>query len=93
MTRRTYHSINGEIREGPHPDNLKRRGTQIVSRGGQSGGISFQFPANYGRETGRFKYVESGPFKGRVRFDSRRGAKEIAKVHEGETGEKVHYDP
>lgn len=78
----------------------KRGGTQRKSsrhdfaRAGSrdTPGISFQFPPNWDDGSGKIKHVESGPFKGRVIWTSRREAREIAKRYSGQCNDKARYD-
>ena len=67
----------------------------IISKAGgrKGGGISFQFPPGWDDGSGKVRHVESGPWKGRVYFQSAREAKEIAKRYEDQAGTRCRYDP
>lgn len=95
MTRRVFHYDRTLERmvEGPHPGNMRSEPPRKVKRGGADGGISFQFPPDWDDGSGKVKHVPDGPFKGRVCFESRRDAVEVAKRYEGMCGQKIHYDP
>jgi hypothetical protein len=60
---------------------------------GDGGGVLFQFPPGYDDKSGKLNYMKSGPWEGRVVFQNRREAKEIAARYEGMCGEKIRYDP
>lgn len=91
MSRYHYDKKTGKVVEGPAPDHLPA--PRMVSRRGQDGGISFQFPPGWDDGSGKIRHVKDGPFKGRVCFSSRREAKEISARYEGMSGERIHYDP
>lgn len=56
-------------------------------------GISFQFPPGWDDGSGKVRHVESGPFKGRVYWQSRQEAIDIGKRHEDKSGTFTSYDP
>lgn len=79
---------------------MSKRGSAIkkinvISKAGgrKGGGISFTFPPGWDDGSGKIKHVESGQWKGRVYFTSRREAQEIAKRYEDKSGERCRFDP
>lgn len=78
-------------------EEAKRRKNRVVDNltmtGGQGeGGVCFQIEREF--DDGRpLKRVADGPFKGRIRFTSRREAKEIARRYQDWKGTQMEYDP
>ncbi len=82
----------GEIVDGPAP--VRRPAEKrVAKRGCSDGGIAFQFPKGYLKETGKYAYVNDGPFKGRLRFRNKQEAREVAAHHEHVSGLRTRYDP
>lgn len=81
-----------KIVDGP-ADARKPEQKRIFRRGCSDGGIAFQFPKDYLRETGKYAYVNEGPFKGRLRFRNKQEAREVAAYHEHASGLRTRYDP
>jgi len=73
----------------------KNRDVDTLTRAGgyPGGGISFQIPKGWSDGKPGLKYVESGQFKGRLRWDSRREAKEIARRISDAQRTPMEYDP
>jgi hypothetical protein len=59
----------------------------------EGGGMFFQIPKDWSDGRPGLKYVDKGIFKGRVRFDSRREAKEIARRISDSQKRQMEYDP
>lgn len=70
-----------------------RNESQVLLGQGDRRGISFQFPPGWDDGSGKIQHVKSGPFKGRVMFQSKREAQEIAKRYEGMCGQRARYAP
>lgn len=84
-----YDPRSQSIVDGPAP--LRPPDVQRLTKRGE-GGIAFQMPPGYLKETGKYNYVKSGPFKGRLQFRSRQEAIDIGKRHEDASGMKTTYD-
>lgn len=70
------------------------RARSVVPYGGWgNGGICFQEPKGWTDGKPGLKYVEKGPHAGRLRWESRREAKEVAKRISAARGISVEYDP
>lgn len=83
--------VQGRIVEGHAPErppDLPR-----VTKRGDEGGISFQLPPGWTDGSGKVKYVKDGIYKGRVRWDSRQEAKELAKRVQDHERAYTKYDP
>lgn len=65
----------------------------LTSTGGQGIGISFQLPPGWGEGVKGIRHIQSGKFKGRVCWSSRREAHEIAKIQSDIQGRLTLYDP
>lgn len=70
------------------PDNLMR-----VTKRGDEGGVSFQYPPGWDDGSGKVRHVKSGPFKGRVCWTNAGEARDIAARLEDMQGSRVRYDP
>lgn len=93
MARGIFHwdPVNQRIVDGPAP--RRQPDLERVTKRGDEGGISFQLPPGWTDGSGKVKYVESGIYKGRVRFDSRAEAKELAKRVQDHEQAHTSYDP
>lgn len=94
MTRGVFHwdPVEKKIvegRAGARPPELRR----VSKRGDGKGGVSFQFPPGWDDGSGKVKHMPSGPFKGRVYFESRHEARDLAKRLEDRQQSEVRYDP
>lgn len=81
-----------QIVEGPAP----KRGAEkppVAKRGDGRGGVSFQFPPGWDDGSGKVKHIKSGPLKGRVYFESRQEARDLARRLEDKQNFEVRYDP
>lgn len=73
----------------------KDRDVDALTRTGGhgDGGLCFQIPKYWSDGKPGLKYVEKGIFKGRLRFESRREAKEIARRLSDHQKTPFQYDP
>lgn len=55
-------------------------------------GVSFQFPPYWDDGSGKVKHVPHGPLKGRVYFESKQEARDIARRHEDKSGIVTRYE-
>lgn len=97
MTEKPYRGVfhfdyaTGEVVDGPAP--VRPPEKRRVKRGSSDGGIAFQMPPGYLKETGKYEYIKGGPFDGRLRFRNRQEARDIAARHEDACGMRTRYDP
>ena len=81
------------IVDGPAPTRSRRLDDPNPTGGKGGGGMFFQIPPGWSDGKPGIKYVEGGQFKGRVRFESRREAKELARRISDHQRRQVEYDP
>ena len=60
---------------------------------GRDGGFSLSIPPGWDDGSGKVKHIPSGPHKGRVYFESRHEARELAKRIQDKEQRGFKYDP
>ena len=78
------------IKPGPGPTHVGTR-TQIQTKHGDKGGISFQIPEGWDDGSGKVRHVKDGPFAGRVYWTTQAEARDIARRLEDKGGTRVRY--
>lgn len=79
------------IVDGPAP--RRSPAVERLTKRGDDGGVSFQFPPDWDDGSGKVRHVKSGFLKGRVCWTNAQEARDIAHRLEDMQGTRVKYDP